>query len=285
MIQSSCQRVHRVWLRGHSAMWPGAPAGAISMQQQVDQIPGWWLRSRRVGKLLWVTGLELLLLGGGRAGFCGGLLVLWAWLVEREKHRLLDVLKADFDILDERRGNVDRPLSLVLRGRDAVCDVDAVVRGDHALWQLRQREAWGPDWAELGRMVIVDVQWRDAVTELRGLQEAVVLSPRYAVHASNVDGARAWFARDGLAAAFVAVLRHTVPAKAVVVDPDGDARVQVFVELPRLGLHAHEAQEAIVRLRQIVRLIGGEHPDPLPQLQDVGVSSPSGSPLAVPSPT
>ena len=76
MVQSSCQRVHRVWLRGHSAMWPGAPAGAISMQQQVDQIPGWWLRSRRVGKLLWVTGLELLLLGGGCAGFCGGLLGL-----------------------------------------------------------------------------------------------------------------------------------------------------------------------------------------------------------------
>lgn len=235
-----------------------------------------------------MTGIEFLALFGGAVGLFAGLIGTWVVLGEREKALLLSSLRQGFDVLEERRGNLDRPLGLLLRGSEAVVDVDAVLRGDHELWQLRQREVWAPAWAGLGPVVIVDVDWRDAVRELRGLVEVGVLSARYVVYAREASLAGPCLQAD-LAGELVTALRLPTPAKCVVIDADVAGRVQVFLELPRAGLTAKDTGAAIGRLRVLVRLLGGERGVSgavhLLAHNEHGAHSPSGAPLAVPSPT
>lgn len=225
-----------------------------------------------------MTGLELLILGGGAATLFSSLIALWVFMMEREKAILLSSLGAGFDVLEERRGNIDRPLALVLRGRESVVEVDAVVRGDHTLWQLCQRDVYAPAWHACGVVVVVDVDWVQAVHAARDVPQTSQLSPRYVVHGDNT-----LLADPDVGFEFATRLRLPEPAKALVITPSTPGRVDVRLELPRVRLTASDAEVAISRLAQVVHMLGGERTRAaLPATTHAG--GPSGAPFGVPAP-
>ncbi len=230
-----------------------------------------------------MTGFELLVILGGAATLSSAAVGLWVFITERRKAILLASLSG-FDVLEERRGNIDKPLGLLLRGKDAVVDVDAVLRGDHPLWQLRQGDVWSPLFGTLGRLVIVDVEWREAVRELRGLEAVAALTSRYVVYAEpgRKDAVRAIFGLRGVHRHVVSVLRLPTPAKCAIITPERPGRASVFIELSRVDLRPDDAKEAIARLRKLVHIVEDDHGEASGS-QDVGMASPSGAPCAVPS--
>lgn len=231
-----------------------------------------------------MTGVELLILFGGAATLCSAVVALWVFRTEREKAILLSSLNG-FDVLEERRGNIDKPLGMLLRGKDAVVDVDAVLRGEHPLWQLRQRDVWAPRLGAMGRIVIVDVEWREAVRELRELQQVCALTARYVVYAEAVHAAAVAdaFAERTLSGDVITLLRLPVAAKCAIVAPERTGRASVFLELPRTALRPDDAKEAIARLRELSHVVEGARGEGVGVKGDVGAASPSGTPCAVPS--
>lgn len=239
-----------------------------------------------------MTGIEILLaLGGGAVSFVGGIL-LWVFTSERRKAALLDAISRDYRVLAERNGNIDKPVGLTLQGRGSLVDVDAVVRGDHALWHLTSTqlaadgaadEANGADRVvdqAAGVFVVVDVDWREAVREARGLPVIDQLTPRLVVLADDAGAARVALDRASVREDLCAVLLSPTPARCLVAQGG-----TVFLELPREGLEPADVSAALLRLADAVAVLAGRPVDRARGAGvDVGAHAPSGSPFAVASP-
>ena len=220
-----------------------------------------------------MTGLEVILfLFAAAVSFVGGV-VGWVFIVERTKALLVDDVRERFRLLEQRSGNIDRPLGVTVVVKGSVVEVDAVVRGDHALWHARV--GLDDDKGVNGVVVVVDVDWRDAVRAARGLAFVAQLTPRYAVYADDAGRARA----AALVARTADVAAVVVGAKAVVVDAG-----VVFVEVARAGLAAEDACAVVSRVVAAKDVVEGRAAAVAAD-RDVGAAAPSGAPFAVAAPS
>ena len=229
-----------------------------------------------------MTGIELMVMLGGTAALMVSAITLSMFRQDREQTRFVEALAGFFDVLQEERGNLDRPLALLLRGRDASVEVEAILRGEHELWHLRQEGIQAPALGALGCFVVVDVEWVEAVRRLRDLHFIDNLSPRYALFGAPTLTRRAFDDVPG-ARHLVASLRDPTPAKCLVVEPNA-AGVRVFLELPRDGLHAEHTRHNVERLHQLVAILEGRGgPLTTSTRPRLGTHPPSGAPCGVPT--
>ncbi len=216
-----------------------------------------------------MTGLEVILfLFSLAVGFVGGV-AGWACAVERHKAQLVKTVEQRFRLLEQRSGNVDRPFGLTVVVRGGVVVVDAVLRGDHALWHAHVDVD-----VEAGVVVVVDIDWKDAVRAARGLACVGALTPRFAVYADDAGGALAAALMDRKAD----VCGVCVGAKAVVVEAGS-----VMVEVARDGLDAKDAVAVVARVVAAKDVIEGRAVA-VEASVDVGSAGPSGCPFAVAAP-
>ncbi len=218
------------------------------------------------------------MLAGGVVCFVSAITV-WVFTSERMKAELVDTLGRQYQVLAERNGNVDKPVGLTLRGRGCNVDVDAVVRGDHPLWHLTvTREQHDRD----DVFVVVDVDWQDAVREVRGLSFVEQLTPRFAIWASDVAAATARLERVHGRDDLRFVLLEPGAARCLVHRQSGGVAT-IFLELPRDGLRADDVEAALVRLEDARCALIGRRVDRA-RRTSAGVSAAtSGMPIAVAS--
>ena len=219
------------------------------------------------------------MLAGGVVSFVSAVIV-WVFTSERLKSQLIDALGREYQVLAERNGNVDKPIGLTLRGRGCEVDVDAVVRGDHPLWHLKiTRQENERDEV----FVVVDVDWQDAVREVRGLFFVEQLTPRFAIWASDIDAAAARLDRLHGREDLCFVLLEPGAARCLV-HRQADGVATIFLELPRDGLRADDVEAALIRLEDARCVLVGRPVDRA-RTSGVGVgSAASGMPFAVASP-
>ncbi|MDP2344583.1 MAG: hypothetical protein Q8O67_26770 [Deltaproteobacteria bacterium] len=227
-----------------------------------------------------MTGLEILvMLAGGVVSFVSAI-VVWVFTSERLKAQLVEALGREYHVLAERNGNVDRPIGLTLRGRGCDVDVDAVVRGDNPLWHLKITR---PQSERDQVFVVVDVDWTEAVREVRGLLFIEQLTPRFAIWASDVDAASARLDRLHGREDLCFVLLEPAAARCLV-HRQAAGVATIFLELPREGLCADDVEAALLRLEDARCVLVGRPVDRArSSCRGVG-SAASGMPFAVPSP-
>lgn len=221
-----------------------------------------------------VTGLEVLLVMMSVAVCFVGSIATFVVVGEHHKALLFEAVGQRFRLLEQRSGNVDRPLGVGLMVRGAAVDVEAVLRGDHAVWHART----AVDGVGAGVVVVVDVDWKEAVRAARGLSLVEQLTPRFAVYADDAgrDVARALVDRR---ADVCAVVLEPVAAKALVVE--GGA---VFLELPRHGLQAADVEACVARVVAARDVVEGRAVVRGFVDVDVGAGAGSGNPCVVPRP-
>jgi hypothetical protein len=219
------------------------------------------------------------MLAGGVVSFVGAIVVL-VLPSARLKAQRVGAHGREFQVLAQRKRHLDKPIGLTLRGRNCDVDVDAVVRGDHPLWHLKITRAQ----SERDEVfVVVDVDWQDAVREVRGLLFVEQLTPRFAIWASDVDAAAARLDRVHGREDLCFVLLEPGAARCLV-HRQADGVATIFLELPRVGLRADDVEAALLRLEDARCVLVGRPVDRA-RMAGHGVgSAASGMPFAVPSP-
>jgi hypothetical protein len=207
--------------------------------------------------------------------------VSWLLLTEREKASFIQALASEgiSFVGDIESGDLARPLAFTLLTGSARVHVAAVMRGEHALWQLERTDVQLP---LRGRVIVVDRGWRNGCRDARGMEPLdCALPPRVLAFADDPEDARAKLLIDDARLDLLSLLLGGDVRQCVL----GPARM--FLEVARSGFDVDEVRAALVRLAALHDVAHGMRIDhavlPVAELEPRAQLAPSGAPIGIPA--